>query len=147
MFPEISWYNRYLTAGIYLHIQIWVVDFIVLCLFLRFNFSIFLFLFFTEKPSILFSFASTLSTFFFLNLHTAWKWFFLKQFEQIFPNTWHFSFSLLCFRQQEEHFIIFFNKYRWIFVRWVDFIMVVFLYQFLVLYKVNAGISRHISYL
>ena len=89
--------SKIFSACIHLHNQIEVVDFNLLynIFFLLFNFSTFLFLFFTEKTSILVSFSSTLSRFFFLNLHTAWKWFFLRnlyQFSQIlgiFPFLFH----------------------------------------------------------
>ena len=81
------------------------------------------FCFFTEKTCLLVSFSSTLSTFFFLNLHTAWKWLFFKQFVQILPNAGHFSFFISCSRPQYEQFLKSFltSKYRWIFVRLVDF--------------------------
>ena len=74
-------------------------------------FYILVFGFFTEKTSILVSFSSTLSTFFFLNLHTAWKWFFFKQFVQFFPNAGHFPLFISCSCPQYEHFKIFFSMY------------------------------------
>ena len=53
-----------------------ILTFSIMSFFFCSLFSTFLFLFFTEKTSILVSFSSSLSMFFFLNLHTAWKWFF-----------------------------------------------------------------------
>ena len=78
------------------------------------------FCFFTEKTSILVSFSLTLSTFFFLNLHIAWKWFFLYRFSQtlgIFPFLFHVHV------QNTNIILIFFLtcKYWRIFVHWIDF--------------------------
>ena len=72
-------------------------------------FSTFLFLFFTEKTCILVSFSLTLSTFFFLNLHTARKWFFFKQFVQVFPNAGHFPYLFHVHVHNTNIFKIFFN--------------------------------------
>ena len=77
--------------------------------FLLFNFFYILVFDFIEKTCILVSFSSTLSMFFFLNLHTAWKWFFFKQFVQVFLNAGHFSLFISCSYPQYKHYFIFFN--------------------------------------
>ena len=81
-----------------------ILTFSIMSFFLLFNFFYILVLFFTEKTSILVSFSSTLSTFFSLNLHTAWKWFISKQFVQVFPNAVDPSVFISCSRLIFKYF-------------------------------------------
>ena len=77
---------------------------------------------FTEKSSILVSFSSTFSTIFFLNLHITWKCFFLSNVYQSSKILGIFFLFISCSRLQYEHSLAFLTwKYRWIFLRRVDF--------------------------
>ena len=105
-----------------------ILTFSIITFFFCSIFSTFLFLFFTEKTCILVSFSSTLSTFFFLNLNTAGKGFFLSNLYNFSQILGIFPFLFHVHVHNTNIFFIFLTcKYQHIFVRWLTFIMVVFL--------------------
>ena len=72
-----------------------IMSYFFCSIFSTFLFSFFSFFFLLKRLPYWFNFLQFFQRFFFFNLHTAWKWFFFKQFIKVFTNAMYFFYFMI----------------------------------------------------